>query len=87
VECKTANLSQEGRGGDDKATEAIYKSEALTKMGGLRTKAMIVDYRGALSEEKANADRATAAGIVVAAAEQLRDLSGLFSRVWFSRPA
>lgn len=82
VECKTANLAQEGVSGDDKATEAIYKLEALSKIGGLRTKAMIVDYRGALASVRANRDRAKAAGIVIAAADQLRDLQGLMRRSW-----
>jgi hypothetical protein len=82
VECKTANLAQEGAGGDDKATEAIYKMEAMLKIGGLRTRGMIVDYRGALSKNAANRDRAKGAGIAVAAAEQLRDLEGFIRRTW-----
>ena len=82
VECKTANLAQDGASGDDKATESIYKMEALSKIGGLRTKAMIVDYRGALSASAANRDRAKAAGIAIAASDQLRDLQGLIRRVW-----
>jgi hypothetical protein len=81
-ECKTANLAQEGAGGDDKATEAIYKMEAMLKIGGLRTRGMIVDYRGALSKNTANRDRAKSAGIAVAAAEQLRDLEGFIRRTW-----
>jgi hypothetical protein len=85
VECKTANLAQEGASGDDKATESIYKVEALGKFGGLRTRAMIVDYRGALAASRANRDRAKAAGIAIAAADQLRDLLGVFRRVWLSR--
>ncbi|MBN8507902.1 MAG: DUF1887 family protein [Burkholderiales bacterium] len=84
VECKTANLGQAGASGDDKATEAIYKVEALSKIGGLRTKAMIVDFRGALSSSKANRDRAKGAGIAIAAADQLRDLKGLIGRVWLA---
>lgn len=82
VECKTANLAQAGAGGDDKATEAIYKMEAMLKIGGLRTRGMIADYRGALSKIAANRDRAKAAGIAVAAAEQLRDLEGFVRRTW-----
>lgn len=85
IECKTANLASEGAGGDDKATEAIYKMETLLKLGGLRTRGMIVDYRGALSAHKANLDRAKAAGIDVVSGLQLRDLKGHVRRVWLSR--
>jgi hypothetical protein len=85
IECKTANLANEGAGGDDKATEAIYKMEALLKLGGLRTRGMIVDYRGALSAHKPNLDRARSAGIEVIAGTQLRDLKGHLSRQWLAR--
>ncbi|MFM2069224.1 MAG: hypothetical protein RLZZ584_4133 [Pseudomonadota bacterium] len=84
IECKTANLAQDGSSGDDKATEAIYKMEALLKLGGLRTRGMIVDYRGALSAHKANLDRARNAGIEVVAGTHLRDLRGAISRAWLS---
>jgi hypothetical protein len=84
IECKTANLAHEGAGGDDKATEAIYKMEALLKLGGLRTRGMIVDYRGTLSAHKANLDRAHNAGIVVISGAQLRDLKGAIHRAWFT---
>ena len=49
VETKASNLATAGASGDDKATEAIYKLEALLKLGGLRTRAMLVDYRGPAS--------------------------------------
>lgn len=85
IECKTANLASDGAGGDDKATEAIYKMEALLKLGGLRTRGMIVDYRGALSAHKSNLDRARNAGIEVVSGTQLRDMKGCISRAWLRR--
>jgi hypothetical protein len=84
IECKTANLASEGAGGDDKATEAIYKMEALLKLGGLRTKGMIVDYRGALSDHAPNLDRARSAGIQVVSGTSLRDIKGCIRRAWLS---
>lgn len=85
IECKTANLSSDGAGGDDKATEAIYKMEALLKLGGLRTRGMIVDYRGALSAHQPNLDRARAAGIEVVSGTGLKDLKGRITRAWLAR--
>lgn len=85
IECKTANLASDGAGGDDKATEAIYKMEALLKLGGLRTRGMIVDYRGALSAHKSNLDRARNAGIEVVSGTHLRDMKGCISRAWLRR--
>jgi hypothetical protein len=82
IECKTANLGTEGGTGDDKATEALYKLDSLRKMGGLRTRAMVLDYRGALSSHAANRDRARSAGIEVAAGRQLGDLRGCIQRAW-----
>lgn len=82
LECKTANLATEGASGDDKATEALYKLEALRKIGGLRTRAMILDYRGALSAHKANQDRARNAGIDIVAHRALADLKGYICRLW-----
>ena len=84
IECKTANLSLAGRGTDDKATEAIYKMESLLKLGGLRTKGMIVDYRGEFSNSAANMKRADDAKIVVASGKDLKDLGGLIARKWLS---
>jgi hypothetical protein len=84
IECKTANLAHDGAGGDDKATEAIYKMETMLKLGGLRTRGMIVDYRGTLSAHKANLDRARNAGIEVISGTQLRDLKGAIRRTWFT---
>jgi hypothetical protein len=82
IECKTANLAPEGASGDDKATEAIYKMEALLKLGGLRTRGMIVDYRGALSGHAPNLARARSAGIEVVSGVQLRNLKELLKVAW-----
>ncbi len=86
IECKTANLEKAGIGNDDKATEAIYKMESLLKLGGLRTKGMVVDYRGALTQSKANLERASEAKIAIASGNGLKDLKGLISRLWLSKP-
>jgi hypothetical protein len=84
IECKTANLAANSGGGDDKATEAVYKMETLLKLGGLRTRGLIVDYRGALSAHSVNIDRAKAAGIKVVGGRQLRDLRGWLQREWLT---
>ena len=85
IECKTANLAQVGNGDDSKATEAIYKMESLLKLGGLRTKGMVVDYRGELSKSDANQKRAAEAGIAIVSGAQLKDLKGAISRLWLSK--
>jgi hypothetical protein len=82
IECKTANLAPEGIAVDDKATQAIYKLETLLKLGGLRTRGMIVDYRGALSAHPPNLERARSAGIEVVSGKQLQNLKGILSRAW-----
>lgn len=88
IECKTANLGQAGTGEDSKATEALYKMESLLKLGGLRTKGMVVDYRGAFANSPANQQRAKEAHIAIASGNQLRDLKGAIQRQWLSaRPA
>lgn len=88
IECKTANLAQGGKGDDNKATEALYKMESLLKLGGLRTRGMVVDYRGQLASSEADRQRAKESHIEIAAGAQLKDLKGLISRLWFSaRPA
>lgn len=84
IECKTANLAQPGSGDDDKATEAIYKMESLLKLGGLRTRGMVVDYRGQLSQSEANRKRAAEAGIAIVSGVQLKDLKGTISRLWLA---
>ena len=75
IECKSANLGGTGPSGDEKATEVIYKMESLLKLGGLRTRGMIVDYRGKLSSSPANMERARQARISVASGAQLRRLA------------
>ena len=84
IECKTANLAQTGSGDDSKATEAIYKMESLLKLGGLRTKGMVVDYRGELSKSEANQKRAAEAGIAIVSGAQLKDLKGAMGRLWLA---
>lgn len=84
IECKTANLAQSGQGEDSKATEAIYKMESLLKLGGLRTRGMVVDYRGELAKSDANQKRAAEAGIAIVSGAQLKDLKGAISRLWLS---
>jgi hypothetical protein len=85
IECKTANLAQGGKGDDNKATEALYKMESLLKLGGLRTKGMVVDYRGQLSQSEADRQRAAEAGIAIVAGAQLKDLKGAISRIWLAK--
>lgn len=85
IECKTANLAQVGNGDDSKATEAIYKMESLLKLGGLRTKGMVVDYRGELSKSDANQKRAAEAGIAIVSGAQLKDLKGAIRRLWLAK--
>lgn len=78
IEAKAANLSASGAGNDSKATEAIYKLETLLKIGGLRTRAMLVDYRGRLNDtDKA---RASEAHIQIVSAAQLKNLKGELRR-------
>jgi hypothetical protein len=85
IECKTANLAQVGTGEDNKATEAIYKMESLLKLGGLRTRGMVVDYRGELAKSEANQKRAAEAGIAIVSGAQLKDLKGAISRLWLAK--
>jgi len=82
IECKTANLALPGASEDNKATEAIYKMESLLKLGGLRTKGMVVDYRGQFASNPANQKRAQEADIAIVSGVQLKDLRGLISRKW-----
>jgi hypothetical protein len=84
IECKTANLALPGTGDDDKATEAIYKMESLLKLGGQRTRGMVVDYRGQLSQSEANQKRAAEAHIEIVSGAQLKDLKGVIGRLWLS---
>ena len=82
IECKTANLAQSGKGDDNKATEALYKMESLLKLGGLRTRGMVVDYRGQLASSEADRQRAKESHIEIVAGSQLKDLKGVISRLW-----
>ena len=80
IECKASNLAAAGNSGDDKGTEAIYKLETLLKMGGLRTRGMLIDYRGRLlpsgdkKQMAANLARAKAAGIQIVAGAAIKKL-------------
>ena len=85
IECKTANLAQGSKGDDNKATEALYKMESLLKLGGLRTKGMVVDYRGQLSNSEADRQRAAEAGIGIVSGAQLKDLKGHINRLWLAK--
>lgn len=73
IETKTANLAEPGKQ-DSKATDAIYKLQALLKLGGLRTRAMLIDYRGGLSD--ADKRRATDLGIRIVSGAQLKNIKG-----------
>jgi Domain of unknown function (DUF1887) len=78
IECKAANLAATGNSGDDKGTEAIYKLETLFKMGGLRTRGMLIDYRGRLSITHGNADKnRVEANLARARAANIRIVSGV----------
>jgi hypothetical protein len=86
IECKTANLAQGGKGDDNKATEALYKMESLLKLGGLRTRGMVVDYRGQLASSEADRQRAKESHIEIVSGNQLKDLKGTIARLWLSAP-
>ena len=85
IECKTANLAQGGKGDDSKATEALYKMESLLKLGGLRTRGMVVDYRGQLNSSESDRQRAAEAGIAIVSGSQLKDLKGAIGRLWLTK--
>jgi hypothetical protein len=74
IECKSANLSANGKVEESSGTEALYKLDALRDMGGLRTKALLVDFRGSLRD--ADKRRAAQMRLHVISGAQLRDLSG-----------
>jgi len=76
IECKAANLDITGNSGDDKGTEAIYKLETLLKMGGLRTRGMLIDYRGRLSAPKGHDKKRAEANYARAKAANIRIVSG-----------
>jgi len=74
IECKTSNLVQAFGNEQGKGTEALYKLDALRDMGGLRTKALLVDYRGSLND--ADKRRAAQMKLQLISGAQLRDLTG-----------
>ena len=87
IECKTANLAQPGVTQDDKATETVYRMESLLKLGGLRTRGMIIDYRGAFSASQANRKRAQLARLAILSGSDLKDAKGQISRRWMTAAA
>ena len=81
IECKAANLSMPGNTGADHGAEAIYKLETLLKLGGLRTRGMLIDYRAKLTN--ASKDRAKQNKIFVVSGTALQSLSSEIRR-WLS---
>ena len=74
IECKSANLASSGKSEESSGTEALYKLDALRDMGGLRTKALLVDFRGSLRD--ADKRRAAQMRLHIISGTQLRDLTG-----------
>lgn len=72
---------------DGKATEAVYRMESLLKLGGLRTRGMIVDYRGAFAASDADRKRAQMARIEILSGSELKDAKGQLSRRWMAEAA
>lgn len=85
IECKTANLAQVGVTKEDKATESVYRMESLLKFGGLRTRGMIVDYRGAFSASDANRNRAQLSKLEILSGRELKDAKNFIARKWMSK--
>jgi hypothetical protein len=81
IECKSANLAVNGKVEESSGTEALYKLDSLRDMGGLRTKALLVDYRGSLND--ADKRRAAQMKLHIISGSQLRDLSGAL-KGWLS---
>ncbi|SDH36109.1 Card1-like endonuclease domain-containing protein [Nitrosomonas sp. Nm132] len=79
IECKSANLAFDGKTGETSGTDALYKLDALRRMGGLRTQAMLVDFRGSLGDIDKN--RAAQMNLAVVSGSQLRDLRGVL-KAW-----
>ena len=84
IECKTANLAQAGVTQDGKATETVYRMKSLLKLGGLRTRGMIVDYRGAFSASEANRKRAQLSKLAILSGSELKDAKGQIARRWMA---
>lgn len=80
IECKSANLAADGKTGDSSGTDAIYKLDALRRIGGTRTKAMLIDFRGSLNESDRR--RARQMNLAILSGTQLRDLKGEL-KAWF----
>ncbi len=74
IECKSANLAASGKVEESSGTEALYKLDGLRDMGGLRTKALLLDYRGSLND--ADKRRAAQMKLQIISGSQLRDLTG-----------
>lgn len=74
IECKTANLAASGKTDGNSGTDALYKLDGLRDMGGLRTKALLVDYRGSLTD--ADKRRAAQMRLGIISGNQLRNLTG-----------
>lgn len=81
IECKTANLATSDATGT-RASAAIYKLESLRRLGGLRTRAALIDYRGALAPGSVDRARAEEDGLLVISGRELRDLAGVLKRRW-----
>lgn len=74
IECKSANLAAPGRGNECSGTDALYKLDALRIMGGQRTRAALVDFRGSLRD--ADKRRAAQMNLRVISGSQLGNLQG-----------
>lgn len=79
IECKTANLAAGSR-----ASDAIYKLASLRRLGGLRTRAALIDYQGALVPGHADRARAEEDGLLVISGHELRDIAGTLQRRWLA---
>lgn len=82
IECKSASLSWGDKMDETSGTEALYKLDALRRMGGLRTKAMLVDFRGNLRD--ADKRRASQMNLHIISGSQLRNLRGAL-KTWLLR--
>jgi len=83
IECKTANLAASDATGT-RASAAIYKLESLRRLGGLRTRAALIDYRGALAAGSPDRARAEEDGLLVISGRELRDLASVLKRRWLN---
>lgn len=74
IECKSANLGNNGKLEESSAVEALYKLDSLREIGGLRTRCLLVDFRGGLRD--VDKRRAAQMKITLISGTQLRDLKG-----------